>query len=70
MDTPTLIVTNLPELSDENAGQLHDFLNAFATAFEERYYCQLCRYYQAHAMPEPPIPLEDDLFEGFDEIPF
>lgn len=67
MDTAPLILTDLPELTDESAGQLLDLLNAFVTAFEERYYTQLRRYYQAQAIPEPP---EGDLFEGFDEIPF
>jgi hypothetical protein len=73
MDSPTLILTELPELTDESAGHIHSFLNAFETAFEEKYYTQLRRYYQLHAMPEPPEPWEpseDDLFEGFDEIPF
>ena len=70
MDTPTLILTDLPELSDESAGQLHDFLNVFVTVFEERYYTQLHRYYNLQTIPEPREPPDDDLFEGFDKIPF
>ena len=73
MDTAPLILTDLPKLTDESAGQILDFLNTFVTAFEDRYYTQLRRYYQVHAIPEPPEPRkspEDDLFEGFDEIPF
>ncbi len=74
MDSPTLILTRLPELSDESAGQIHDFLNSFVNAFEDRYYTQLQRYYQLQSiMPEPsepPEPPEADLFHGFDEIPF
>ena len=70
MDTPTLIVTDLPELSDESAGQLYDFLNAFVTAYEERYNTQLRRYYELQAIPEPQEPPDDVWFEGFDEIPF
>lgn len=73
MDTAPLILTDLPELTDESAGQLLDWLNAFVTAFEERYYTQLHQYYQLQAVAEPPEPRntsEDDLFEGFDEMPF
>ncbi len=70
MDSPTLILTGLPELSDESAGQIHEFLNSFVNTFEERYYTQLHRYYQLTARPTPSEPPEDDLFEGFDEIPF
>lgn len=70
MDTPTLILTDLPELSDESAGQLSEFLYAFIGAFEVRYYSPLQRYYQTHAVQHPPEPPEDDLFDGFDEIPF
>ncbi len=69
MDSPTLILTGLPELSDESAGQLTEFLYAFIGAFEVRYYSQLRRYYQIHAIPEPPNPPEDDSFENNDEIP-
>jgi len=70
MDSPTLILTELPELSDESAGQLIEFLYVFVNAFERRYNTQLRRYYQSLAVPEPPEPPDDDLFEGFDEIPF
>jgi hypothetical protein len=76
MDTAPLILTDLPELTDESAGQLLDWLNALVMAFENRYDTQLRRYYQVHAVVEPPEPgeprepREDDLFEGFDEIPF
>ncbi len=74
MDSPTLILTGLPELSDESAGQLNDFLNSFISAFEDRYYTQLQRYYQLQSTipkpSEPPEPPEADLFHGFDEIPF
>lgn len=71
MDSPTLILTELPELSDESAGQLLDILYALVNAFEGRYNTQLRRYYQSLAVPEPPEPPDDDLCEGFDdEIPF
>jgi hypothetical protein len=71
MDSPTLILTRLPELSDDSAGQIHDFINSFVNAFEDRYYAQLQRYYQLQSIiPEPPETPEADLFDGFDEIPF
>ncbi len=70
MDSPSLIPTELPELSDESVGQLLDFLYSFVSEFESRYHDQLGRYYQSLAVPEPPEPPEDDLFVGFDEIPF
>ncbi len=70
MDSPTLILTDLPELSDESAGQLIEFLYAFVNAYENRYRDQLSRYYQSLEVPEPPEPPEDDLFVGFDDIPF
>ena len=70
MDSPTLILTDLPELSDESAGQLLDFLYLFLNEFENRYRNQLQRYYQSLAVTDPLEPPEDDLFEGFDEIPF
>ena len=70
MDSPTLILTDLPELSDESIGQLNELLYAFMNAFEERYYTQLLRYYQTHEIRESPEPPDDDLFDDFDDIPF
>lgn len=67
MDSAPLILTDLPELTDESAGQLNEFLYAFINTFECRYSAQLRRYYQSLAEPEPP---QEDLFMDFDEIPF
>lgn len=69
MDSAPLILTDLPELTDESAGQLLDFLNSFVDAFENRYYTQLRRYYQSMAESEPEPP-QEDLFTDFDEISF
>ncbi len=69
MDSPPLILTDLPELSDESVGQLNELLYAFMNAFEGRYYSQLQRYYHTQEIQEPPEPPNDDLF-GFDDIPF
>lgn len=73
MDTPTLIVTELPELSDESAGQILEFMYAFESAFASRYYTQLRRYYQLNGKPKPSEsgePTDDQYFFKFDEIPF
>ncbi len=70
MDSPSMILTDLPELSDESAGQLLEFLYTFVNEFENRYRDQLSRYYQSLEVLEPPESPEDDLFAGFDEIPF
>ena len=67
MDSPTLILTELPELSDESAGQLLDFLNSFVSAFEQRYYTELQRYYQLQATPMISDLQEVIAFEDSDE---
>ena len=68
MDSPTLILTDLPELSDQSAGQLHDFLSTFVYEFEERYNTQLRRYYLS--LTEPTEMPDDDFVPDFDELPF
>lgn len=50
-----------PELSDEAAYQMLDFLNELATAFENHYAPQLQRY------QEPDLSNQPDLFEDFDD---
>ena len=48
-----------PELSDEAAAQLLDFLYDLLTAFENAYFDQLHRYYadcESAAQPAPPPP--------------
>lgn len=61
MNTHSLMFADPPELSDENAAQILEFLYELATAFENQYTVQLRRYYQ------PPEPPEPDLFEDFDD---
>lgn len=55
-----------PQLSDETAAQLLDFLHDLTTAFENAYYDQLHRYYASfdhseHQQPptEPLDPSQD-----------
>ena len=55
-----------PELSDEAAAQVLDFLYELVTSFENAYYDQLQRYYASldhtvHQQPPtvPPDPAED-----------
>lgn len=47
-----------PQLSDEAAAQLLDFLHEFTAAFENAYYHQLHRYYASldHSEPKQPPP--------------
>ena len=56
---PLLILINPPELSDEAAYQILDFLHELATAFENHYGTQLRRY------PEPDRPPQDDSEDPF-----
>ncbi len=62
-----MILNALPELSDETAAHMLDFLHELATAFENYYGPQLRRYYE-------PDPSEQyDLFENNlddDDVPF
>jgi hypothetical protein len=61
----SLILIDPPQLSDEAASEMLDFLYELLTAFENHYANQLRRYQQSSEPPEP------DLFEDFDdEIPF
>jgi hypothetical protein len=53
-----------PDLSDEAASEMLDFLQEFTMAFECQYADQLRRYYQEDDLPQL------DLFEGpNDEFP-
>lgn len=45
-----------PQLSDEAAAQLLDFLHEFTAAFENAYYDQLHRYYASLDCSEPKQP--------------
>ncbi len=60
MNTPSLMLADPPELSDETVGEMLDFLYQLITAFENHYANQLRRYHQ----PSEPQP---DLFEDFDD---
>jgi hypothetical protein len=53
-----------PDLSDETASEILDFLYELTRAFENHYGAQLRRYYQEGDRSQP------DLFEDFnDELP-
>jgi hypothetical protein len=57
----------LPQLSDEAAVQIHDFIYAFLDLFEARYADQIHRFYEdlsAHNMIEP------DSSPSIDDPPF
>ena len=61
MDTPSLMLVEPPELTDETASEILDFLYQLVNAFENQYRSQLRRHYQPTELPQP------DLFEDFDD---
>ena len=64
MNLPSLLFVDPPDLSDETASEMLDFLYELTTAFENHYAAQLRRYYQEGDRSQP------DLFEDFnDELP-
>ncbi len=46
MDRPSLLFADAPDLTDEAASGILDFLYEVTTAFENRYYAQLKRHDQ------------------------
>ena len=64
MNLQSLLFVDPPDLSDETASEMLDFLYELTTAFENHYAAQLRRYYQEGDRSQP------DLFEDFsDELP-
>jgi len=64
MNHHSLLFVDPPDLSDETASEILDFLYELTTAFENHYAAQLRRYYQEGDRSQP------DLFEDFnDELP-
>jgi len=61
MNTPSLMLVEPPELADETASEMLDFLYQIVNAFENQYGNQLRRHYQSTGLPQP------DLFEAFDD---
>ena len=61
MDTPSLMLVEPPELADETATEMLDFLYQLINAFENQYHNQLRRHHQSTELPQP------DLFEDFDD---
>lgn len=61
MNPQSLLLADPPELSDQAASEMLDFLYELINAFENYYADQLRRYHQPTEPPEP------DLFEGFDD---
>lgn len=62
MTTPSLMLTDPPELTDESASEMLEFLYHLIQAIETQYAENLRRYYQP-ARPTPP-----DLFEDLDDL--
>ncbi len=64
METRSMLFVDPPDLSDESASDMLDFLYEITTAFENHYGAQLRRYYQEDDRAQR------DLFEDFnDELP-
>ena len=64
MNLQSLLFVDPPDLSDETASEILDFLYELTTAFENHYAAQLRRYYQEGDRSQ------QDLFEDFnDELP-
>lgn len=64
MNRQSLMFVEPPELSDEAASEMLDFLYELINAFENHYGNQLRRYH------EPTIPPQPDLFDDVDgELP-
>jgi hypothetical protein len=61
MNLQSLMLADPPELSDEVASEMLDFLYELINAFENQYGTQLRRYHQSSEPPEP------DLFDDFDD---
>mgnify|MGYP000034159713 CR=1 FL=1 len=61
MNTPSLMLVEPPELADETASEMLDFLYQLVNAFENQYRVQLRRYYQSNELAQ------QDLFEDFDD---
>ena len=60
MNRHSLLFVEPPELSDQTASEMLDFLYELTTAFENHYAAQLRRYYQEGDRSQP------DLFEDAD----
>ena len=64
METHSMLFVDPPDLSDESASDMLDFLYEITTALENHYGAQLRRYYQEVDRAQR------DLFEDFnDELP-
>ena len=63
MNLQSLLFVDPPDLSDETASEILDFLYELTVAFENHYGHQLRRYYQSTG-PEHP-----DLFDGMENEP-
>ena len=64
MNPHSLLFVDPPDLSDQSASEMLDYLYELTAAFENHYFAQLRRYYQENDRSQP------DLFEDFnDELP-
>lgn len=57
----TLLIIEMPELSDEVVGEIYHFLHTLIMAFESHYISQLRQYHQDS-------PLEEDIDDPIDDL--
>lgn len=62
MTTPSLKLADPPELTDESASEMVEFLYQLLDAFENQYAHQLRRFHRPTQLPQP------DLFEDLDDL--
>ena len=68
-DRPCLIL-DLPELSNEAAWQLSEFLQALAEHIDAHYSAQILRAHQAHEREREQLYLERVMVEAQQPLPF
>ncbi len=67
---PSLLFVDPPELSDQTASEILDFLYQLSTAFENHYADQLRRYYQSlETDPSQQQNLFDNIHQKTDQSP-
>ena len=67
MMTPSLKLPDPPELADETASEVLEFLYQLLSAFENQYANQLRRYHHPTELPQ--LDLCEDLDDLDDELP-
>jgi hypothetical protein len=64
------LILDLPELSDEAAWQLSEFLQSLAEHIDAHYFAQISRAYRAHEREREQLYRERVLVEAQQPLPF